>query len=449
MKKKIAIVVGGGIAGIISSLLIKKKFDDVYLIEQNKKIGGLFCSNTNNLGLTFDYGSHFLRGTGINELDEIILDGISEKNWLTLGNLKGGGYYRSKLNSQTPFLDTRLLPEEIYKKGIKEILDIKKENTKAHNLKDQLHSIFGKTFTDYIFEPIIKKKYFDCDLEKLSTNTHKSFGLDKILAFSPEETREKKKQRIFDEKFSFHSSQEGHSDLQNYYPKKDGIELWINLLKAKLDAANIKIKAGANISNIFHSNGEVQSITLSDGDKINCSKIIWTINPILFSKYCKLITKDELSGPPKKVFTSLHHFAFDKSFLTDVQYVACHEPSLDSYRVTLYPNIQRIKNKFFHLTTEVILPKNIDVLKLQKKILSELSLMGIVSKKANLLYKHSEYLTAGYPLPTIELNSKIEKSVKMAREKIGNVVFIGRASGGTFITGSILSNAYKTIKEIN
>ena len=104
------IVVGGGIAGIVSAILLQKKFGKVCIVEQSKKIGGLYRSKDCKLNVTFDYGSHFLQSSGIPELDKIILEEISSEKWLELGNLKGGGYYKSKLNTKTHFLDARNLP---------------------------------------------------------------------------------------------------------------------------------------------------------------------------------------------------------------------------------------------------------------------------------------------------------------------------------------------------
>ena len=42
MKKNKIVVVGGGVIGMIAALLVKTKKNSVFLIEQNKELGGLF-----------------------------------------------------------------------------------------------------------------------------------------------------------------------------------------------------------------------------------------------------------------------------------------------------------------------------------------------------------------------------------------------------------------------
>ena len=119
--EKTVIVVGSGIAGILSALLLKRKFGKVYLIEQKDHLGGLLYSYKTEGG-EFDYGTHFLRDTGVSELDEILFEDMSSEKWLILGNLKAGNYFCSTLNEKSPFVDTRLLPEEMYHKWMMQLL---------------------------------------------------------------------------------------------------------------------------------------------------------------------------------------------------------------------------------------------------------------------------------------------------------------------------------------
>ena len=52
MKK--VVIIGGGIAGILSAFLLKRKGYQVTLIEQDAELGGLLKSVRNGQGLEFD-----------------------------------------------------------------------------------------------------------------------------------------------------------------------------------------------------------------------------------------------------------------------------------------------------------------------------------------------------------------------------------------------------------
>ncbi len=453
MSKKI-IVVGSGVAGILAAILLQKKFGNVYLIEQDKKIGGLFCSKKFNNGLTFDQGSHFIKATGIKKLDQIITLGINEKKWNILGNLKGASFFGSKLNSRSPFFDTRLLNRNIYKKGIKEILKIKKFFKTQKNLKDQIEKNFGSTFTKYIFDLVINKKSFRCDLKELDINSHYHFGLGRLLAFSSGEARKLKQNKVYDKKFSFHSYNEGQSSLKSYYPKKGGSEEWIKLLKKQLIKLKVKIITNTRVNKISHKNKKIKSITLNGGKKILCSKVFWTINPGLFLKLCELENKNRLNKKIKKIYTTLHHIAVNRAFLTDAQYIQCYDPNLNTYRVTLYPNINldqkksiNKSKKLYHLTSEVISHKIPNIKFLEKKIINELYLMKIIPKNSQVKFKHSENLLNGIPIPTIDLKIQSQKIIKLAKNKIKNVYFLGKASGA-YSTGLIMINAFNEVNKI-
>ena len=83
--EKTAIITGSGMAGIVRALLLKRKFEKVSLIEKKSDLGGLLYSYKTDGG-EFDYGTHFLRDTGVSELDEILFGDMNPEKWLTLGN---------------------------------------------------------------------------------------------------------------------------------------------------------------------------------------------------------------------------------------------------------------------------------------------------------------------------------------------------------------------------
>ena len=451
MKNKNIIVVGGGLVGMISALLIKKKFKNVCLIEQSKNLGGLFISRKLYKDLYFDYGSHFIRETGIKPLDKLIFgEELNFKKWHLLGNLRGASYFQNRLNDFTPHVDSRLLPNQIYQKGIKEILNLKFKKKSLHNLEDQIKSKFGKIFLKKIFEPIISRKSFGTSLKKLSINAHNYFGLGRILAFDPEKTRQIKKSNFFDQIFSFHNYSEGQSKIRSLYPLKGGSGFLINTLKKKLIKNKIKIFTNSKISKINIRSGKVQSVILDNKKLLNCEKVIWTASPNILLNYLSIKKKKFI---PEKFYVSLHHFAFNKNFLIKSEYLQCYDAKMKTYRITFYSNIYRKKkininfsksNNLYHLTLEVVSPKKEDIYKIQKIAIKEMFKMGIVSKNTKIKFKFSENLGNGVPVPNLKNLQFNIKTLCLIKKRIKNIIFSTTFKSDT--TGQLLNNIYKNTK---
>ena len=70
------VIVGGGLTGLsIAKVLRKKK--NVCIIEASKNLGGILNS-IKIKNIFFDFGTHFLRETGIKKLDKILFSRIKK-----------------------------------------------------------------------------------------------------------------------------------------------------------------------------------------------------------------------------------------------------------------------------------------------------------------------------------------------------------------------------------
>ena len=440
------VIIGGGLPGLIGALLLKKIYKNVYLIEQNKKLGGLFRSRNLYKNLKFDYGSHFIKETGIKIVDQIIFGKLNKKKWHVLGNLRGASFFKNKLNDFSSNIDLRLLPPNIYKYAITEIIK-KKKKKKFSNLRDQIKHNFGNILLKKIFEPIISKKSYGCSLKDLNINAHSYFGLDRVMAFNHEKTIEIKKQKYFDNIFAFHNYFEGQSENKSIYPVKGGSGFIVDRLVKQLKLKKIKILTNTKITNLELKAKKIESITLNGKRILTCDKLIWTLPPSIFLNY---ISKKIQNVPNQKFYVSLHHFAFSTNYLIKSEYLNCHDPKMKTYRITMYSNIKRQKNdnirstnnpKLFHLTVEAVQPTKVNLSNLQKTILKEIFQMNVVSRKSKVKFKYSEYLGKGIPTPTVSNFNSSKKTFNYLQKRLKNLIFTNNSLKGNS-TGQLIDNIY-------
>ena len=98
------VIVGGGIAGLLSALMYAKSGAKVSLIENSGEIGGLLRSYVSPDGYSFDFGTHFLRETGLKELDKLLFGELCPLTWQSFNVLKNGNYFCGKLNEASLLL---------------------------------------------------------------------------------------------------------------------------------------------------------------------------------------------------------------------------------------------------------------------------------------------------------------------------------------------------------
>lgn len=103
MKQQI-VIIGGGIAGIVSALTAAKFGFNVLLIEQQKNLGGLLRSFKYQSGYIFDHGTHLLNTTSNNELNNMVYDSM-DKDFLQLYPPGGDGNFYKKIDENSSFLD--------------------------------------------------------------------------------------------------------------------------------------------------------------------------------------------------------------------------------------------------------------------------------------------------------------------------------------------------------
>ena len=103
-----AVVVGGGISGLCACRLLTNHHDKVILVEKEQVLGGLLKSQTNNMGHVFDLGTHFISGTTIPELNDLLFADLDlDKCHEFVQSMPVGSYFDGTLFSDSDCINIR------------------------------------------------------------------------------------------------------------------------------------------------------------------------------------------------------------------------------------------------------------------------------------------------------------------------------------------------------
>ena len=442
---KNVVIVGGGIAGLLSASMFARFGAKVSLIEYSNEIGGLLRSYVSPEGYNFDYGTHFLRETGIKELDELLFGGLCPLNWQSFNVLKNGNYFCGRLNDTSPFVDARSLPEDVYEKGEEEMLAINEAPANFNNLFEQLTLTYGETYFRKIHEPLLEK-FFNTDAKKLAPNTHVLAGLSRLLIKMPHETRELKKGEFNNSRIGFHSFNEGISKLRNFYPSSGGIGLWVNSFERQLKAKGVNFYFDAQAAAVVMENGHVSGVILNCGTKINCDHLVWTVPSALFLQVAGI------KAPKKKpefVKSKVLHFLSDQPPQTKLYFLACHDPKMATYRVTFHSNCQPDEVFKSHpVTVEAIISPTHNIHKTDDEVARELLAMGLFPKQTEFNLVNAQEVKSGFPVPTNEARKHALDILGLANNYAPNISFFGKGSGGAFFMNEVLVDTFKRVNSM-
>ncbi|MFT6899917.1 MAG: protoporphyrinogen oxidase [Colwellia sp.] len=456
MKKFKHTIVGGGIAGLLASILIKKQNpdDSVCLIETEDKCGGLLKSIKSSQGYEFDYGTHILGETGIKELDEILMPTMLSNNWSTLPILKSGNVVNGYYHKMSQLLYARALPESVLEKATYQLLSADhKKAMRADNLQEYCYDMYGETFTEKLFKPLMKK-LINKKLQDIHPSALQLFGYNRLIIGPAQMMKTLKKTPLLDNILGFESYNEGVSSLNNYYPKHGkGIGLWVDDLVAKATALNVKFLLNTKINSICYNKNKINTLTLSNHEypRIEVENLIWTAPLFPLIKLAGLDFTSKYKPSFSRVI--LHNFVFDQPFDTHNFHVYCNDPNMKSFRITLYSNIAEAGeiNGPNRCTVEVLSNDklnnditNSEILQMENNILAELKTMGIITLSTSTLYRSTVITNDGFPAFTNGFVNELSRQKNCVNKNIENIQLLGKASANNFFMADVLVEVFNT-----
>lgn len=421
------IVVGAGIGGIYSSLLLKKKYpeSEVYLVEKSQKIGGLYSSFVDSKAGTFDKGMHIFYETLNEDIDKILYSALPEDQWIRLeGNRKdlAGVFHDNTLDTSSPYVSLESLPLDRSNECLKHLLLALEKPAKGYkdckNLREFFSCRFGDPITDYLIEPIVEKLW-----HKASKDLHPSSSrivlMDRVKLFSKDAMHDLALSSNIRSRIAFPNQLElpitMRSKQSGLYPKKYGLDNVLNGLKKILNVAGVKVYSNASVKDLSLSSSKIQSATIVTETQTtnidNIQHFVWTLPPSSLLQIMNLknaIDTKNLDKPLTQKYVYLLSSIEPK--MNGVYYYYSFQKGTHAFRVTNYSayceNSIRLFNgkKHWPICVEMHYPSNSnpDDKSVLDQTVKELLQSSILNSRSNITYSNVVSIPSGFPLLTLD-----------------------------------------------
>ncbi len=425
-------LVGGGIVGLTTSLVLAKQGFDVHLIEAAPKLGGLYSTAYQYQDYYFDYGSHLPLSTGIPPLDRLMFAEIeASEDWLSFSDtLREYSVFNHALNQNTQCIDARKLAPEDYVQIVAELMNVPRYDAAtvapATNLYDLITRDYGEKLREQVFRPVMRK-LTGLELEALSPIAHALHGVQRVVMFDEVQTKELKQIPWYDDRIADTNPRHRVSHTWKYYPKQGGCGAFIAYLEEKCKAAGVTFSLETQVTGLTTAGKKVTHLTLSNGQTIPNELLVWTAPPVFLLRALGVDTTH--IAVPKFRPSVLFHYVFDKPALTNGHYVYFYDEAHKSYRTTLYENMVDA-NTHNHATVEAfVTDRNADLDALAAEIWQEQMTAGLLPPDTQCLHQHVQQLPSGWPDLTNAFFESQEQLRQLVSEETQNCLLLGRASG--------------------
>ncbi|MDA7737102.1 NAD(P)-binding protein [Porticoccus sp.] len=466
------VVAGGGIAGILSALLLRKYYPNskITLIESNNKLGGLLRSFDYGENGLFDYGTHYLMESGILDVDDLFESvlPLHERHIMSGYQTDISGAYRNgKLQNNSPCIDIRSHPDcaAYIKDFIHNFQNLNSENPPIKNAKEYYERRYGKKITADFIAPIILK-IFKKSLESMSYMGTRFFPLSRLIMM---ENKDINSLDPLVKNCVAHTDQRNTSFLKQtasnaFYSQKRGIGLMIKGFVEMMHDQSINILYNNKVSSIEIKNACVKSILVTSKDKEDTVKIdidlfVSATGVIPLTSLFNIDGLD-IRSLDMPMTTVLVHLNISKPLQTKgLYYFYCYDEGYHSFRITDYRNYcpqaqdDGDNGKGYPVTVEMVFENNTKYtdIDFSNIAINELKKMGVVKEKTDVLFKKSEKLSYGFPLLTVQ-NDNVFADVRSHIQslKLKNFVSCGALSEtDVYFQSDIINDVHKKISSLS
>ena len=450
---KTIVIVGGGISGMYAAMKLKmiSQVREVILVETQPRIGGLL-SEINSATASFDTGVHTFYETGIEELDRDLYDVVPLGGWIDLAGTKrdlGGAFYNDLMHFGNAYLGFDGLSAAETDLLTRDFLSINREQPdSADNAAEYLIQRFGTQIATRFLFPIVEK-FAGRSAGEVHKNVASILPLSRINLLSDLVDSRELVGDFFNSRLAFSDQRDLPSDLipsrKAYYPKGYGTQRYVDAFEERLLNLGVKILTSSQIESVRDS-----SIVISGYGELYFDRLIWTPNPITFSKFSNVESQTSSFKSSQKT-AIVNYLLTQEPNMKDLYYAYSLEPNHLTHRFsspfTFCPNSK--VGDLYRFTNEMVFHSDLDLAQIEKRSTDELVSMELF-ERGSVDQSMVTIVKGGYPDLTdsliIDTLSRIDKIKECASEKIE---FLGVMSKpNLFFQNDILRSTYSFVKSL-
>lgn len=427
------VVVGAGLGGLCAAQKLSSQGFAVTVVDGAEHAGGLMQSQIIG-GDVFDFGPHLIAATQVFEIDREIIDAFVDtaRPWRFNQSPAQGHVYNGVLNNETGCPDLRTLSSTKLERARMEFLNSSGGESKSNyrNAEDWATAFYGRTVTDEFYKPVVRK-LSGSELSELDPTVLTALNIPRVVLFDTDVACRLKEDPKHDVRLAFAKTSDGKLPGQIFYPRRGGIQTWVDYLRAKAESNGAVFRLGAAVERPMLTNGRVVGVRLRGGDFVSCDAVLWTAPPELL---LRSLGEPRHGIQPVARDVQLYHFRVDGRYATAAFWVTNFDPRFHFYRSTLYDNFAPTKDReHLRLTVEVLASPGAAPID-HRLVAQELFDSQVVHDSDQVALVGSQVLKRALSIPAVGSPATREATVQRAHAVAGNLLLAG---GGNAVSGQV------------
>lgn len=454
---KCFVVLGGGIAGLLSAKTLKYKYPDaeIVVIERSRECGGLLAGQRSSCGqYYFDLGTHIFRETGDGEIDSFIQQSIPSGDLLMFdpgyGDL-AGSIFNGVLQKNSHFIDIRGLDDVIsLRRSLinRAMLGRAPEIDRMAPAVDQAALRFGEKFSQQVLMPLLEAMY-QRPRSDLASFAFLLPGLTRAVALDEGDWRVAALDEGIRDIIAVPDQRQlpvsMRSPLRSFYARNGGSSAVVKGICERLTQEGVDFLLGATVDRIDLKGSSIHFTNASGGaSQITFDGLVMAVGAVPSARALGVeLSQFDFDHPMSH---RLVHLVVDEVEDSDLCYFYGLDPSVDFYRVTNYRAISGDQSDR-RLTVEVLGEREDSDEMLFRNIESQLRSFNWINGKV--IFACGTRLPTGFPAPTVRnLKAISELSDHLADILPQNIILGGiGARRGVFFQNEVIIQTVRAVEE--